>query len=140
MSSPEDVPINVMAEVAKDFLGPTVIGTFFNICLVSEHSIPRAGIAYFDNDPFIELIVAPVWSPAHAGAGILSTFSQVCRSCGSMRLVNPCSCFYCASDPRWLKVVVATLLLLETANSVITAAVGEPIVNRFSYGLLLKFT
>ena len=98
-----------------------------------------AGTAYVDNDPIIELIVVPVWSPAHAGAGILSTFSEVCRSYGSMRLVNPCSCFYCASDPRWLKVVVATLLLLETANSALAASVGEPVGNRFRYGLLLKF-
>ena len=94
---------------------------------------------YFDNDPIIELIVVPVWSPAHAGAGILSTFSQVCRSYGSMRLFNPCSCFYCTSDPRWLKVVVAALLLLETANSFVAASVGEPIGNRYKYDLPLKF-
>ena len=37
MPSPEDVNFDVMAEVAKNFLGPTVVGTFFNICLVSEH-------------------------------------------------------------------------------------------------------
>ena len=86
MSSSKDVPIKVMAKVAKDFLGPTVVGTFLNLSLVSEHSIPRAGTAYVDNDPIIELIVVPVWSPAHAGAGILSTFIQVCRSRSSMGL------------------------------------------------------
>ena len=76
----------MMAKVAKEFLGPTVVGIFFNICLVSEHSIRRAGIAYFDNDPIIELIVVPVWNPAHAGAGILPTFSQVYRSRSSIGL------------------------------------------------------
>ena len=93
---------------------------------------------HVDNDPIIELTVVPVWSPTHAGAGILSTFNQVCRPRSSMGLVT-CSCFYCTSDPRWLKVVVAALLLLETANSVITASVGKPIGNQIRYGRL-KFT
>jgi hypothetical protein len=84
MSSPEN--IKVMAKVAKEFLGPTVVGTFFNICLVSEHSIPHARTAYFDSGPIIALIVVSVWSPAHASADILSTFSQVCHSRSSMSL------------------------------------------------------
>ena len=43
MSSPADIPLEVMAQLAKDLIGPLVIGTFLNICLVS---VPVAQTAY----------------------------------------------------------------------------------------------